>query len=432
MGARRVVVTGLGIVSPLGTGAGFTWKRLVKGECGITGTFGKGYNDVPSQVAGFVPRGSSSGLLDVEKHIPKSVRKTVPTHTAFALAAADELLCDAGYSQQAIADMSEEGKERIGVAVGVGMVDLNDIAETAITFRDKGYKRVSPYFVPRILTNMVAGQISLKYGFKGPNHSVSTACATGAHAIGDAFRLIRNGDADAMVAGGGDSQATPLSMAGFCRARALTTKFNDCPEKASRPFDKDRDGFVMAEGCGLVFLEELERAKSRGVNIYAEIVGYGLSGDAHHITAPSEDGRGALNCMRAALRDARQSVDSLNYINAHATSTLLGDAAENRAIRHLIGSRRRNIAVSSTKGATGHLLGGAGSIEAIFTTLAVYNRILPPTINLERVSDPAEFDFNYVANEAQDVRDLDTLVALTNSFGFGGTNASLCFRTFST
>ncbi|XP_065839222.1 3-oxoacyl-[acyl-carrier-protein] synthase, mitochondrial-like [Oscarella lobularis] len=429
MGSRRVVVTGLGLVTPLGVGVPHAWPRLIKAECGIRRTSGKGYEDLPSRVAGVVPRGTGKGEFDFDKVVPKSERKLASIHTAYALSAANEALADAGYSPKMIDNMPEEERRRIGVTLGVGMIDLDDIAETSQIFREKGYKRINPYFIPRILINMTAGFVSLQLKLKGPNHAVSTACATGTHAIGDAFRLIRSGDADAMIAGGTDSQTKPFSMAGFCSIRALSKNFNDCPAKASRPFDKDRDGFVMGEGCGIVFLEELERAKARDARIYAEIIGYGLSGDASHVTAPSEDGQGALNCMKAALRDARQSADAINYINAHGTSTPLGDAAENQAIKRLIGSRRSNIAVSSTKGATGHLLGGAGAIEAVFTTLALHHRVFPPTINLDSVSDRKEFDLNYIPNEAQDVRHSNSIVAMSNSFGFGGTNASLCFKT---
>ncbi|XP_065835322.1 3-oxoacyl-[acyl-carrier-protein] synthase, mitochondrial-like [Oscarella lobularis] len=445
MGSRRVVLTGLGLVTPLGVGVTRVWPRLIRAECGIRGTSGKGYEDIPSRVAGSVPRGDGEGEFNFDNVVPKSKRKLTSLYTAFAFAAANEALTDAGYSRETLDGMRDEERRRIGVTLGMSAIDPYDVANAMQIFKERvrmadqntswffltqGYKRISPYFIPRVMANMTAGLISMQWQFKGPNHAVSTACTTGTHAIGDAFRLIRSGDADAMIAGATDSHTNPFSMGAFCSIRALSTNFNDCPTKASRPFDKDRDGFVMSEGCGVVFMEELERAKARNARIYAEIIGYGLSGDACHPTAPSEDGSGALNCMQAALRDARLSADAINYINAHATSTPLGDAAENRAIKALIGSRRKDIALSSTKGATGHMMGASGAVEAVFTTLAVHHRIFPPTISLDSVSDSKEFDLNYVPNEAQDARHLNSIVAVSNSYGFGGPNASLCFKTF--
>lgn len=325
---------------------------------------------------------------------------------------------------------TEEELERIGVAVGMGMVDLDSICETYTDLQTKGYKRISPHFVPRILVNMAAGQISIKYGYKGPNHSVSTACATGAHAIGDSMRLIRNGDADVMVCGGAESCISPLSIAGFCRLRALSTNFNEEPKKSSRPFDRDRNGFVMGEGSGILILEELEHAKKRNAKILAEICGYGLSGDGSHITSPHPEGRGATLAMNAALRDAQLTANVVGYINAHATSTPLGDNIEANAIRNLFGENVKNLYVSSTKGAHGHLLGAAGNLEAIFTIMACHEGVMPPSINLENIPDDLK-SINFVANEKMDWQnDGRKRVALKNAFGFGGTNASLCISEY--
>lgn len=325
---------------------------------------------------------------------------------------------------------TDEELERVGVAVGMGMVDLDSICETFTELQTRGYKRVSPHFVPRVLTNMAAGHISIKFGFRGPNHAVSTACASGAHAIGDSMRFIRNGDADVMVCGGTEGCISPLSIAGFCRLRALATKFNDAPEKASRPFDRDRNGFVMGEGSGILVLEELEHAKRRNADILAEVCGYGLSGDASHITSPHPDGRGAFLAMRAALRDAQLTPDDVGYLNAHATSTPIGDNIEANAIAKLFGANVKHLHVSSTKGAHGHLLGAAGNLEAIFTVLACRDAVLPPTLNLQNVPDELQF-LNIVANEKRRwENDGRKRVALKNAFGFGGTNASLCFSEY--
>lgn len=325
---------------------------------------------------------------------------------------------------------TDEELERVGVAVGMGMVDMDYICETFTAFQTKGYNRVSPHFVPRILTNMAAGQISIKYGFRGPNHAVSTACATGAHAIGDSMRMIRNGDAEIMVCGGTEASISPLSIAGFCRLRALCTSHNDEPQKASRPFDSNRNGFVMGEGAGILVLEELEYARSRGVNILAEICGYGMSGDASHITSPHPDGSGALLAMKAAIRDARIPIDAVGYVNAHATSTPIGDNIEALAIEKLFGEAVQKLSVSSTKGAHGHLLGAAGNLEAIFTVLACQNGVMPPTLNLNSIPESmARIDF--VANTARQwPSSSKKRVALKNAFGFGGTNASLCIAEF--
>jgi len=344
----------------------------------------------------------------------------------YAMVASEEALNDAGWFPKEEADL-----EVTGVYMGSGIGSLDDVYDTTIAYEKGGYRKVSPLFVPRLLINLAAGHISMRYGFKGPNHAATTACTTGAHSIGDASRLIQFGDADVMIAGGAESCIHPLAISGFARARSLATEFNERPMESSRPFDRERDGFVIGEGAGVVVLEELEHARKRGANIYAEVAGYGLSSDAHHMTAPREDGQGPRLAMKHALRHAGLKPSAVDYVNAHATSTPLGDAAENRAIKELLlgedgKDRACEINVSSTKGAVGHLLGAAGSVETIFTILGMHHNILPPTLNLENPGDPAvDFNCNYVANAAQQHR---VNVALSNSFGFGGTNACLCFR----
>lgn len=407
---RRVVVTGLGVVSPLGTGTELVWQNILKGQCGIVALKGDGYSKLPCQIAGIIPPDEK-----VTKALSKSNLKSMAPATCLALVATEEALTDAKWFPETNID-----KEATGVAIGMGMIDLKDVCDTNDALK-VGYNKVSPFFVPRILPNMAAGHISIKYGLRGPNHAVSTACATGAHSVGDAFRFIRNGDADVMVCGGAEACISPLAIAGFSRLRALSTSFNDTPEKASRPFDRKREGFVMGEGAAILVLEEYEHAVARNVKMYGEILGYGLSGDASHITTPKDDGSGAVLSMSRALRDAGIDQNNVTYINAHATSTPVGDGIEATAIKNLFGKHSANISVSSTKGAHGHLLGAAGNLEAIFTVLACHHGVLPPTINLEEPVD----DLNYVANK-QRSWDAEYRVALKNSFGFGGTNATLC------
>ncbi|XP_047527615.1 3-oxoacyl-[acyl-carrier-protein] synthase, mitochondrial [Vanessa atalanta] len=409
---RRVVVTGVGIVSPLGTGSELAWNNLLKGHCGIISLKDEEYSKLPSRVAAVIPIETDN---EIAKAMSKSNLKFMAPATCIALVATAEALTDANWIPQSDAD-----KEATGVALGMGMIDLKDVCETNNALK-LGYNKVSPFFVPRILPNMAAGHISIRYGFRGPNHAVSTACATGAHSIGDAFRFIRNGDAEVMVCGGAESCISPLAIAGFCRLRALSTSFNDIPEKASRPFDKLRDGFVMGEGAAVVVLEEYEHALRRNAKMYAEILGYGLSGDASHITSPREDGSGAILSMSRALHDSNLINNEISYINAHATSTPVGDGIESTAIRTLFKENVKNLMVSSTKGAHGHLLGAAGNLEAVWTILACYHGIVPPTINLDEPID----DLNYVANVPQKWNK-ERRVALKNSFGFGGTNATLC------
>ena len=374
---------------------------------------------MPCKVAAFIPKGSDGGKLDLSSHFSPSELRTMSLATCYAILAAEEAINDSKWKPTTDLDL-----ESTGVAIGMGMADLNDILAAGKSL-DLRYSKVSPYFVPKILTNMAAGQISIKYGFQGPNHSVSTACATGAHSIGDSFRMIKYGDADVMVCGGTEASITPLGIAGFCRLRALSTKFNDSPELASRPFDSQRDGFVMGEGAGILVLEELEHAVRRKATIYGEILGYGLSGDAHHITAPREDGHGAYRAMNNALREARVPKEEVGYINAHATSTPLGDEIEVSAIKRLFGSHSKKLKVSSTKGAIGHLLGAAGAVEAIFTVLACHSCYLPPTCNL---SNPDEdFNLDFVPHQPKPWLQMTSRrIALSNSFGFGGTNSSLC------
>ncbi|XP_037039146.1 3-oxoacyl-[acyl-carrier-protein] synthase, mitochondrial [Bradysia coprophila] len=415
---RRVAVTGLGVISPVGCQAETAWTNIVNGKCGIGRLDDSSYAKLPCRIAGQIQRSE----LRIDGAFTKSELKTMAPATTLALLAADEAI-----KSSKIDTTDRELQLRTGVAIGMGMIDLVDVCETNRAL-ETGYNRVSPFFVPRILPNMAAGQVSIKYGLQGPNHAVSTACATGVHAIGDSFRFIKYGDADVMVCGAAESCISPLAIAGFCRLRALSTSSNDKPDKASRPFDRNRDGFVMGEGAAILILEELEHAKRRNAPIYAEILGYGLSGDASHLTAPQEDGAGAFLAMQRAVTDAGINSTDVQYINAHATSTPIGDAIETRAIKRLFGEHAKRLAVSSTKGAHGHLLGSAGNLEAAFTVLACRDGTIPPTINLENVTD--DMDLNFVPNESQLWTRNGRRISLKNSFGFGGTNASICIAEF--
>jgi 3-oxoacyl-[acyl-carrier-protein] synthase II len=415
---RRVVVTGLGIVSPLGVGAENVWSRLLKSESGIRGVQSCDVTDLPCKIAGEVPRGdTSSGKFNADDYVPPKDQRKMDTFIIMAMGAAQQAVEDSGWMPT-----DEEGQTRTGVLIGSGIGGLQGIYEASITLKEKGPRRISPFFIPSCLINLASGHVSIKYGFRGPNHSVVTACATGSHALGDAGRLIALGDADVMVAGGAESTISRLGIAGFAASRALSTGFNDRPTEASRPWDKDRDGFVMGEGAGVVVVEELEHAKARGAKIYAEIKGYGLSGDAYHITAPSENGDGGYRCMKAALKRAAMNVEDIDYINAHGTSTPLGDEIELGAVKRLFGGQAYKLTMSSTKSATGHLLGAAGAVEAIFSILAIRDQVAPPTLNLENPSEGCDIDLAPKQAKPRKIR-----AALSNSFGFGGTNASLIF-----
>jgi 3-oxoacyl-[acyl-carrier-protein] synthase II len=416
---RRVVVTGLGLVTPLACGIEHTWRRLLAGESGIKRIEKFDVSDLPSKIAGQIPRGDGSeGTLNPDDWMEPKEQRKVDDFIVYAMVAAAQALNDAGWHPREYAHQIASG-----VLIGSGIGGVEGIAETALLLRDRGPRRVSPFFIPGRLINLASGYVSISHSLKGPNHAVVTACSTGAHAIGDAGRLIALGDADVMVAGGTESPVNRISLAGFAACRALSTGFNETPERASRPYDRDRDGFVMGEGAGAVVLEEYDHAKSRGARIYGELIGYGLSGDAYHITAPAEDGDGAFRCMSAAIRRAGISPADLDYINAHGTSTPLGDEIELKAVERLIGNTSGNVAMSSTKSSIGHLLGAAGAVEAIFCLLAMRDGVVPPTINLDNPSVGTAIDL--VPHKAQQ-RPVN--VALSNSFGFGGTNASLVFR----
>jgi len=417
---RRVVVTGMGMLSPLGCGVEPTWARLLNGESGAKKVDTFEVSDIAAKVACMIPRGDgSNGTYNADQWMePKEQRKVDP-FIVYAMCAARQALDDAGWHPK-----TEDEKTSTGVLIGSGIGGIEGIAETAITMHEKGPRRVSPFFIPGRIINLASGFVSIEFGLKGPNHAVVTACSTGAHAIGDAGRMIALGDADVMVAGGAESPVNRLSLAGFSALRALSTAFNDDPTRASRPYDKDRDGFVMGEGAGAVVLEELEHAKARGAKIYAELIGYGLSGDAFHITAPSPDGDGAFRCMTMALKRAGISADDLDYINAHGTSTM-ADEIELGAVERLVGNAAARISMSSTKSCIGHLLGAAGAVEAIFSILAIRDNVAPPTINLDNPS--VETPIDLVPHQARK-REINT--ALSNSFGFGGTNASVIFRRY--
>ncbi|MFO1185031.1 MAG: beta-ketoacyl-ACP synthase II [Bauldia sp.] len=416
---RRVVITGLGIVSPLGCGVETVWQRLTAGQSGIRRIESFDVSDLPCQIAGQVPRGSiADAAFQAEDWMEAKDARKIDDFIKYAIAAADMALHDADWRPQAPADQAATG-----VLIGSGIGGLDGIEETALILKEKGPRRVSPFFIPGSLINLASGQVSIRHGLKGPNHSVVTACSTGAHAIGDAARLIALADADVMVAGGAESPVGRLALAGFAACRALSTHFNDAPQRGSRPYDRDRDGFVMGEGSGVVVLEEREHALARGARIYAELVGYGLSGDAYHITSPAPDGDGAYRCMGAALKRAGISAADVDYINAHGTSTQMGDEIELQAVERLAGSAAAKLTMSSTKSAIGHLLGAAGAVEAIFSLLAIRDGVAPPTLNLENPSVETTIDLVPHAARRKVIN-----VALSNSFGFGGTNASLVFR----
>ena len=416
---RRVVVTGMGITSPLGIGVEHVWRRLIEGHSGITAIQSFDTEQLAAKVAGQVPAGTKAeGGLDIAEWIPVKDQKKMDRFIHLGLVAAAEAVEDSGWVPQ-----TEEDRCATGVMIGSGIGGLGAIYDASVLVHEGKARRLSPFFIPSALINLVSGHVSIRFGFKGPNHSAVTACATGVHAVGDASRLIMLGDADVMVAGGTEAAVNMLGMAGFCAARALSTGFNDRPAAASRPWDKHRDGFVMGEGAGILVLEELDHARARGAKIYAEIAGYGMSGDAHHITAPAEGHEGAYRAMSAALRNGRIDKADIGYVNAHGTSTPLGDDLELEAVERLFGDDSARVAMSSTKSATGHLLGAAGAIEAIFSILAVRDGVAPPTLNLDEPSRDSVID--RVPNVAQERR---VNVALSNSFGFGGTNASILFK----
>ncbi len=415
MSARRVVITGLGLVTPLGCGVALNWRRLLAGESGLSRIEQFDVDDLPAKVAGQVPGPDAEGGLRIDELMPAKDARRNDRFILLGIAAAAEAVQDAGWLPE-----DEAERERTGVLIGSGIGGLSTIAATTLELEAKGPRRVSPFFIPGSLINLISGQVSIRFGFKGPNHAVVTACSTGAHALGDASRMIREGDADVMVAGGAEAAICRLGLAGFAAMKALSTHYNDTPEKASRPWDEGRDGFVMGEGAGVVVLEELAHARARGAKIYAELVGYGMSGDAYHITAPSPDGDGGFRSMRAALKHAGLQPADIDYVNAHGTSTPLGDEIELGAVKRLFGDAARRLSMSSTKSAIGHLLGAAGGVEAIFSILAVRDQIVPPTLNLERPSPGCDLDLVPFEARKRPVR-----YALSNSFGFGGTNASL-------
>ena len=413
---RRVVVTGLGMVTPLGVGVDYNWKQIVAGKSGIGRITGFDVDDIACQIAGQVPGPDEEGGLDLDAFIDPREQRRQDRFIQLGLVAAQLAVEDSGWMPDDI-----EAQNRTGVMIGSGIGGLETIVTTDQLMNERGTRRISPFFIPSALINLISGHVSIKYGFRGPNHSVVTACSTGAHAIGDAARMVALDDADVMVAGGAEAAVCRIGMAGFAAARALSTGYNDDPERGSRPWDMGRDGFVMGEGSGIVVLEELEHAKARGATIYAEVKGYGMSGDAYHITAPADDGDGGFRAMQAALKRAGLTADDIDYVNAHGTSTPLGDLIEAGAVRRLLGDAVSNVSMSSTKSATGHLLGAAGAIEAIYSVKAVQTGDLPPTLNLESPEEAVnDFDLVPLKTRNREVRN-----AMSNSFGFGGTNASL-------
>ncbi len=419
---KRVVVTGLGIVSPLGRGVDYNWKSILEGKSGIRKIENVDLKDIPVSIAGQVPTGKEENQLDPDTVMPPKDQKKVDRFILYGLAAGTDAIEDSGWKPE-----DDEGQFRSGVMMGSGIGGLDVIYENAVSFHESGCKKISPFFIPACLINLISGHLSIKYGYKGPNHSCVTACSTGTHAIGDAARIIAMGDADVMVAGGAESAVNVLALSGFSRMKAVTTDFNEEPTKASRPWDKARSGFVMGEGSGAVVLEELEHAKARGAKIYAEVIGYGMSGDAYHITAPSGDG--AFRAMKMAADHAKEhgiELKDINYINAHGTSTPVGDPGEAMAVKRLFGEDIKTVSMSSTKSAIGHLLGAAGAVEAVFTIKAIEDQICPPTLNLENPDEEvADMDLVPLKAKKKEIK-----AAMSNSFGFGGTNSSLVFKKY--
>jgi len=423
---RRVVITGIGLLTPLGWGAQFSWDAILAGKSGAGPITAFDTTDYACKVACEVPRVDGrggggpdiAGSFDPDQVMSSKDRRRMDDFILYAVAAADEAVKDSAWEP-----VSEHDRERTGVIIGSGIGGLSAIADAALELQEKGPRRISPFFIPSALINLASGQVSIRHGFKGPNHAVVTACATGAHAVGDATRLIQFGDADVMVAGGAEAAVCKLGIAGFIACRALSTAFNDAPEQASRPWDRDRDGFVMGEGAGILVLEEYEHARARGAKIYAEVIGYGLSGDAYHITAPASDGDGGFRAMRAAIGHAGIDPSDIDYINAHGTSTPLGDEIELGAVERMLGQAAGKVTMSSTKSAIGHLLGAAGAVEAVFSALAVRDQIAPPTLNLDNPSVTTPIDLT-----PKTAKPMEINVALSNSFGFGGTNAALLLK----
>ncbi|MBY8977642.1 beta-ketoacyl-ACP synthase II [Rhodobacteraceae bacterium NNCM2] len=415
---RRVVVTGLGMVSPLACGVEESWERVLAGKSGAGTIKYFDASHLPCQIACEIPLGDGTdGTFNADDWVPAKDRRKIDRFITYALTAAEQAVTDANWKTD-----DEDELERTGVLIGSGIGGVESIAETAVTLKERGPRRVSPFFIPSALINLCSGQVSIKYGYKGPNHAVVTACSTGAHAIGDAARLIMLGDADVMIAGGAESPVCEISVAGFSACKALSTAYNDAPETASRPYDEGRDGFVMGEGAGIVVLEEYEHALARGAKIYGEVIGYGMSGDAYHITAPASDGNGGFRSMTAALRNAGLQPSDIDYVNAHGTSTPLGDEIELGAVTRLMGDHAKNVIMSSTKSSTGHLLGAAGAVEAIFSILSIRDNVAPPTLNLHNPSVDSVINLSPLVKTEREIN-----YALSNSFGFGGTNASVIF-----
>lgn len=419
---RRVVVTGLGTVNPLGANVNTSWKNILDAKSGIGRITKFDPSNISCQIAGEIKLGEEEGQFDASKFISKKEARQMDTFIQYGIVAAEEAIADSGFIPE-----SEEEFKRTGVLIGSGIGGLPEIERTALIMDKSGSKKISPFFIPSCLINLISGHVSMRHGYRGPNHSVVTACSTGGHAIGDAARLIMLDDADVMIAGSSEAAVCELGVAGFAAARALSSSYNDTPEKGSRPWDKGRDGFVMGEGAGIVVLEELEHAKKRGAKIYAEVIGYGLSGDAYHITAPHEGGRGAYDAMANAVRNAKVNASEIDYVNAHGTSTPLGDLIELKAIKRIFDGNTEKVSISSTKSAIGHLLGGAGSVEAIFSILAMCDQVAPPTLNLNDPEEEAK-GIDLVPNQAKEKK---INCVMSNSFGFGGTNVSLIMKKYS-